>query len=126
MDSSERQALMIPAKPSSKDAVACVGELVGGIFVGCSRSPQRFVVGIARKGLGLGEVEDADRPSIKVCGACSRHLEMIIDSIRTSAPESHRTEPMVCTVKDLLPVWEDFFEDLYDTCGGGEWDADNQ
>jgi hypothetical protein len=119
---------MIPVKPSSKDAVACVGELVGGIFAGCSRSPQRFVVGIARKGLGLGlgEIKDADRRSIKVCGACSRHLETLIDSIRTSAPVSHRTEPMVCTIKELLPVWEDFFEDLYDTCGGGEWDADNQ
>ncbi|WP_155854250.1 hypothetical protein [Arthrobacter sp. MA-N2] len=117
---------MIPTKPSSKDAVACVGELVGGMFVGCSRTPQRFVVGIADKGLGLGQVEDADKPSVKVCGVCSRHLESLIASMRSSAPESHRTEPMVFTVKELLSVWEDFFEDLYNTLGGGEWDEDIQ
>jgi hypothetical protein len=33
---------------------------------------------------------------------------------------------MVFTVKELLSVWEDFFEDLYNTLGGGEWDEDIQ
>jgi|GEM_PF-6247842 hypothetical protein len=33
---------MIPAKPSSKDNVACVGELAGGVLIGCSRRPLKF------------------------------------------------------------------------------------
>lgn len=71
-------------------------------------------------------MENAGLPSVKVCGVCSRHLESLIESMRSSAPESHGTEPMVFMVKELLAVWEDFFADLYNTLGGGEWDEDIQ
>jgi hypothetical protein len=116
---------MIPSKPSSKEAVACVGELVGGILVGCSRRPTKFVVGIAPKGFGLGDVEDADHPSVKVCGACNRHVDQLAEQMEASSPESHRTQPMVFTLNELLEVWDDFFEDLLSTVGG-EWEADGQ
>lgn len=118
---------MIPTKPSSKDAVACVGELVGGILVGCSRRPLKFVVGIAPKGFGLGDVEDADHPSVKVCGACSRHVDALVGQMEASSPESHRTTPMVFTLGGLLEVWDEFFEDLRSNIpGGAEWEADGQ
>lgn len=109
---------MIPPKPSSKDAVACVGDLVGGILVGCSRRPARFVVGFAPKGFGLGDVPNADSPAVKVCGVCTRHADDLIRQLEASAPESHRTEPMVFTVNELLDVWDEFFEDLSRTFGG--------
>lgn len=108
---------MIPSKPSSKDAVGCVGELVGGIAVGCSRKPTRFVVGFAYKGFGLGNVEDADKPAVKVCGVCNQHLDGLVKQLEAAAPESHRTEPMVFTVNELLEVWEEFFDDLFRTFG---------
>lgn len=118
---------MIPAKPSNKDAVACVGELVGGILVGCSRRPLKFVVGIAPKGFGLGEVEDAEHPSVKVCGACSRHVDALVAEMHASSPESHRTDPMVFTINGLLEVWDDFFEDLRTSVPGfADWDIDGE
>jgi hypothetical protein len=116
---------MIPSKPSSKESVSCVGELVGGVLIGCSRRPLKFVVGIASKGFGLGDVEDADHPSVKVCGTCSRHLDPLVDAMRLSSPQSHRTDPMVFTLTELLEVWDDFFEDLFATVGG-DWEADGQ
>lgn len=116
----------IPAKPSSKDAVACVGELVGGEFVGCSRSPVRLVVGIVPKKFGMGDdVEDGEWPSVKVCGVCSRHLEALVEQMGASSPGDQRNEPMVFTVRELLAMWDDFFEDVLSTLGGGEdWDAE--
>jgi len=102
-----------------------VGELVGGILIGCSRRPLKFVVGMAPKGFGLGEVPDADYASVKVCGACSRHVDGLVEAMALSAPETHRTDPMVFTLNGLLEVWDDFFEDLLSTVGG-EWDADGQ
>ncbi|HEY8699579.1 MAG TPA: hypothetical protein VIM08_01250 [Arthrobacter sp.] len=116
---------MIPAKPSSKDNVACVGELAGGVLIGCSRRPLKFVVGIAPKGFGLGEVEDAEYPAIKVCGACSRHVDALAAEMAIASPESHRTEPMIFTLGGLLEVWDDFFGELLSTVGG-EWEADGQ
>jgi len=118
---------VIPPKPSSKDAVACVGVLVGGILIGCNRRPSKFVVGIAPKGFGLDDVEDADHPSVKVCGACSRHVDDLVVQMEASSPESHRTTPMVWTIGELLEVWDDFFEDLMVTlaeAADAEWDAE--
>lgn len=118
---------MIPAKPSSKESVACVGDLVGGVLIGCSRRPVRMVVGMAPKGFGLGDVEDAEIPSVKVCGACTRHLDGLVAGMKASAPESHRTDPMVFTLPDLFEVWDDFFADLAAGLGGGDaWEADGQ
>jgi hypothetical protein len=118
---------MIPAKPSSKDSVACVGDLVSGILIGCSRRPVRMVVGLAPKGFGLGDVEDAEIPSVKVCGACNRHLDGLVVAMQVSAPETHRTVPMVFTLPELLEVWDDFFADLQAKLGGGDvWEADGQ
>lgn len=124
---------MIPAKPTSKDAVACVGDMVGGILVGCSRRPSKFVVGIAPKGFGLGDVEDADNPSVKVCGVCSRHVDALMQQMEESSPELHRTTPMVFTLNELLEMWDEFFADLTSTLAeaagaddGGEWDTDYQ
>lgn len=108
---------MIPPRPSSKDAVACVGEMVGGMIVGCSRRPTKFVVGFAYKRFGLGDVEDGDSPAIKVCGVCNRHADDLIGQLEAAAPESHRSEPMVFTVSELLEVWDEFFEDLFRTFG---------
>lgn len=116
---------MIPTKPSSKDAVDCVGEVVGGILVGCSRRPSKFVVGIAPTGFGLGDVEDAELPSVKVCGACNRHVDRLVDDMEASSPESHRTRPMVFTISELMEVWDEFFLDLMRTLGV-EWDAKGQ
>lgn len=117
---------MIPSKPTSKDAVDCVGEVVGGILVGCSRRPSKFVVGIAPKGFGLGDVEDSDHPSVKVCGACSRHVDQLVEHMEASSPASHRTKPMVFTLGGLLEVWDDFFADLFSTLGIASWEADGQ
>jgi hypothetical protein len=118
---------MIPAKPSSNDSVACVGDLVGGVLIGCSRRPLRMVVGIAPKGFGLGDVEDAEVPSVKVCGACNRHLDGLVDGMEASAPETHRTAPMVFTLPELFEIWDEFFTELQENLGGGDvWEADGQ
>lgn len=118
---------MIPAKPSSRDSVECVGEVAGGVLAGCSRRPSKFVVGIAPKGFGLGDVEDADHPSVKVCGVCSRHVDSLVEQMQASSPESHRTTPMVFTLGGLLEVWDGFFEELQASIPGGEeWEAHGQ
>lgn len=124
---------MIPPKPSSKDAVVCVGDVVGGILVGCSRRPSKFVVGLAPKGFGLGDIEDADLPSLKVCGVCTRHLDGLVEQMEASSPAANRTTPMVFPLGELLEIWGPFFEDLTSTLAeavgaedGGEWDADYQ
>lgn len=118
---------MIPPRPSSKDSISCVGELVGGILIGCSRRPTRMVVGLAPKGFGLGDVEGAELPSVKVCGACNRHVDGLAAALSEAAPVSHRTDAMVFTVTDLLEVWDEFFTDLFETLGGGDaWEMDLQ
>lgn len=117
---------MIPPKPSSKESLACVGDLVGGVLVGCSRRPVRIVVGMAPTSFGLGDVEDGDLPSVKVCSVCSRHLDGLVEAMEGSAPESHQTKPMVFTVNELLDVWDEFFADLHRTLGGPDWELDQQ
>lgn len=116
---------MLPSKPSSKESIACVGELVGSVLIGCSRRPLKFVVAMAPKGFGLGDVEEADHPSVKVCGACSRHVDELVEALRLSSPEDHRTDPMVFSLNELLEIWDDFFEDLFATIGG-HWESDGK
>lgn len=106
---------MIPPKPTSRHAVACVGALVDNVLMGCPRAPLRFVVSPARNDFGLGVIEEADLPSIKVCGACSRHLDHLIIDLRASSPFD--AEPAVFTVPELLENWEAFFSDLANTFG---------
>ncbi|WDF35200.1 hypothetical protein PTW37_17145 (plasmid) [Arthrobacter agilis] len=73
------------------------------------------MVSPARNDFGLGVIEEADLPSIKVCGACSRHLDHLIIDLRASSPFD--AEPAVFTVPELLENWEAFFSDLANTFG---------
>jgi hypothetical protein len=77
---------------------------------------------------GRGKSRDQGaHPSVKVCGACSRHVDDLVVQMEASSPESHRTTPMVWTIGELLEVWDDLFEDLMVTlaeAADAEWDAE--
>lgn len=101
---------LIPPKPSSRHSVACVGPLVDNVLTGCTRAPIRFVVSPARNDFGLGTIDDGESPAIKVCGACSRHIDQLVDDLQDSCPIE--AEPAVFTIPDLLENWDAFFTDL--------------
>ena len=106
---------MIPPKPTSRHAVACVGALVDNVLAGCPRTPLRFVVSPARNDFGLGVIEEAELPAIKVCGVCSRHVDQLLIDLRESCPFD--AEPAVFTVPELLENWEAFFADITNLFG---------